>query len=100
MTILFVPDLTGMDLVEGDRYWLHTIEGRCAFLPFPFLISPSPFPFCPYCYISKEEHKIRYLPFDLGPRISLSAADFLICAVPGDRKVNTAALQNPEHSNT
>ena len=28
VTILFIPDLTGMDLRDGDRFWLNTIEGR------------------------------------------------------------------------
>ncbi|KAK9814173.1 hypothetical protein WJX72_001627 [[Myrmecia] bisecta] len=28
VTLAFIPDLTGMDLREGDRYWLDTIEGR------------------------------------------------------------------------
>lgn len=37
VTLAFIPDLTGMDLVEGDRFWLHAIEGRCDFVASPFL---------------------------------------------------------------
>lgn len=28
VTLLFILDLTGLDLRDGDRFWLNQVEGR------------------------------------------------------------------------